>query len=54
MLVLFNAEKETPPEAIVAKLHQVDMLVLQGQTVAEAIRSIGVTAVSCDRKLATV
>jgi putative transposase len=31
------------PEEIVAKLRQVDVLVLQGRSVAEAVRSIGVT-----------
>ncbi len=31
------------PEEIVAKLLQVDVLVSQGQSVAEAVRSIGVT-----------
>ncbi len=31
------------PEEIVAKLRQVDVLVSQGQFVAEAVRSIGVT-----------
>jgi putative transposase len=31
------------PEEIVAKLRQVDVLAPQGQSVAEAIRSIGVT-----------
>ena len=34
------------PEEIVAKLRQVDVLVSQGQSVAEAIRSIGVTEVT--------
>ena len=34
------------PEEIVAKLRQVDVLVSQGQTVADAIRSIGVTEVT--------
>ena len=31
------------PEEIVARLRQVDVLVSQGQSVAEAVRSIGVT-----------
>ena len=31
------------PEEIVAKLRQVDVLVSQGQSVAEAVRTIGVT-----------
>ncbi len=33
------------PEEIVAKLRQVDVLVSQGQSVADAIRAIGVTEV---------
>ena len=38
--------KRHKPEEIVAKLRQVDVLVSQGQTVAEAIRAIGVTEVT--------
>ena len=34
------------PEEIVSKLRQVDVLVSQGQSVADAIRSIGVTEVT--------
>ena len=34
------------PEEIVAKLCQVDVLVLQGQSVADAVRSTGVTEVT--------
>lgn len=34
------------PEEIVAKLRQVDVLVSQGQAVADAVRSIGVTEVT--------
>ena len=34
------------PEEIVAKLRQVDVLVSQGHTVADAVRSIGVTEVT--------
>lgn len=34
--------KRHKPEEIVAKLRQVDVLVSQGQSVADAIRSIGV------------
>ena len=34
------------PEDVVAKLRQVDVLVSQGQSVAEAIRAIGVTEVT--------
>lgn len=36
-------QKKHKPEEIVAKLRQVDVLVSQGQLVAEAVRSIGVT-----------
>jgi len=34
------------PEEIVAKLRQVDVLVSQGQSVADAVRAIGVTVVT--------
>ena len=34
------------PEEIVAKLRQVDVLTSQGQSVAEAVRSIGITEVT--------
>jgi len=37
------AQKKHKPEEIVAKLRQVDVLVSQGRSVAEAVRSIGVT-----------
>src|SRR5919199_6450614 len=40
------ARKRHTPDEIVAKLRQVDVLVSQGQAVAEAIRSIGVTEVT--------
>ena len=39
-------KKRHKPEEIVAKLRQVDVLVSQGQSVADPIRSIGVTEVS--------
>ena len=39
--------KRHKAEEIVAKLRQVEVLSAQGQSVAEAIRSIGVTEVSC-------
>ena len=39
-------EEEHKPEEVVAKLRQVDVLLSQGKTVAEAIRSIGVTEVT--------
>ena len=39
-------KKRHKPEEIIAKLRQVDVLVSQGQSVADAIRSIGVTEVS--------
>jgi transposase-like protein len=38
--------KRHKPEEIVVKLRQVDVLTSQGQSVAEAIRSIGVTEVT--------
>jgi putative transposase len=38
--------KKHKPEEIVAKLRQVDVLVSQGRSVADAIRSIGVTEVT--------
>src|SRR3954447_17509246 len=47
------SRKRHKPEEIVSKLRQVDVLVAQGTPVADAVRSIGVTEVSCDRKLAT-
>ena len=43
------AKKGHKAEEIVAKLRQVDVLVSQGQTVAEAIRAIGVTEVTSYR-----
>ena len=39
-------KKRHKPEEVVAKLRQVDVLVSQGKTVAEAIRAIGVTEVT--------
>jgi hypothetical protein len=38
--------KRHKPEEIIAKLRQVDVLTTQGQSVAEAVRSIGVTEVT--------
>ncbi|SFG13719.1 Transposase [Palleronia marisminoris] len=43
--------KRHKPEEIVAKLRQVDVLVPQGQAVAEPVRSIGVTQFTCYRWL---
>jgi transposase-like protein len=40
------ARKSYKPEEIVAKLRQVDVLTSQGQSVAEAIRAIGVSEVT--------
>ena len=37
------------PEEIVAKLRRVDVLVSQGQSVADAVRGIGVTEVTYSR-----
>ena len=36
-------QKQHKPEEIVAKLRQVDVLVSQGRSVAEAVRAISVT-----------
>src|SRR4029079_14948596 len=47
-----RSRKRHKPEEIVSKLRQVDVLVAQGTPVADAVRSIGVTEVSCDRELA--
>ncbi|BCM81653.1 transposase [Methylobacterium indicum] len=41
--------KKYKPEEVVAELRQVDVLVSQGQSVADAIRAIGVTEVTYDR-----
>jgi transposase-like protein len=38
--------KRHKPEEIIAKLRQVDVMVSQGQTVADALRAIGVTEVT--------
>jgi transposase-like protein len=38
--------KRHHPEEIVAKLRQIDVLTSQGQSVADAVRSIGVTEVT--------
>ncbi len=40
------ARKCHKPEEIVAKLRRVDVLVSQGQSVADAVRAIGVTEVT--------
>ena len=40
------SKKRHKPEEIVSKLRQVDVLTSQGKTVAEGIRSIGVTEVT--------
>ena len=39
-------KKRYKPEEIVAKLRQVDVLISQGQSIAEAIRPIGVSEVT--------
>ena len=41
--------KHHKPEEIVAKLRQVDVLTSQGRSVADSIRAIGVTEVTCYR-----
>jgi putative transposase len=38
--------KHHSPEEIVARLRQVDVLVSQGRSVADAVRAIGVTEVT--------
>jgi transposase len=38
--------KHHKPEEIVAKLRQVDVLASQGQSIADAVRAIGVTEVT--------
>ena len=43
------AKKRHKAEAIVTKLRQVDGLTAQGRPVAEAVRSVGVTEVTCYR-----
>jgi putative transposase len=43
--------KRHTAEEIVAKLRQVDVLTAQGWPVAEAVRAIGVTEVTCVRLL---
>ena len=40
------ARKRPTPEEIVAKLRQVDVVVSQGKSVADAVRSIGTTEVT--------
>jgi transposase-like protein len=40
------ARRKHKPEEIVAKLRQVDVLTSQGRSVAEAVRTIGVTEVT--------
>jgi hypothetical protein len=44
--------KHHKPEEIAAKLRQVDVLTSQGKSVADAIRAIGVTEVTCVRSTA--
>jgi putative transposase len=39
-------QEELKPDEIVAKLRQVDVLTSQGQSLADAIRSIGVSEVT--------
>jgi len=41
-----DAAQRHTPEEIITKLRQVDVLVSQGQSVADAVRSIGVTEVT--------
>jgi transposase-like protein len=44
------SKKRHKPEEVVAKLRQVDVLTSQGQTVADAMRAIGVTEVTYYRR----
>ena len=44
--VSLEPKKRYTPEEIVAKLRQVDVLVSQGQNIADAIRQIGVSEVT--------
>ena len=39
-------KKRYTPEQIVAKLRQVDVAVAQGQSIAQAVKAIGVTGVT--------
>jgi putative transposase len=41
--------KHPKPEEIVAKLRQADVLISQGQSVADTIRALGVSSVMDDR-----
>ena len=41
--------KRHKPEDVVAKLRQADVLIAQGQSVADVIRTLGVTEVTYDR-----
>ena len=45
-LGLSQVSSSYKPEEIVAKLRQVDVMVSQGQSVADAVRAIGVTEVT--------
>src|ERR1035437_10255026 len=45
--------KRHKPEEIVTKLRQVDVLVSQGQGIADAIRQIGVSEVVCETNCST-
>jgi hypothetical protein len=47
------SRKRHRPEEIVAKLRQVEVLTAQGRSVAEAIRSIGVTEVNSGTSCST-
>ena len=40
------AKKRYRPEEVISKLHEADILVGQGHTVAQAIKSIGITEVT--------
>ena len=47
-------KKKHKPEEIVAKLRQADVLISQGQDVADVIRQIGVSEVACEMNCSMV
>ena len=47
-------KKKHKPEEIVAKLRQADVLISQGQDIADVIRQIGVSEVACEMNCSMV
>src|ERR1035437_2165138 len=47
-------KKKHKPEEIVAKLRQADVLISQGQDIADVIRQIGVSEVACEMNCSLV